>query len=39
MPGGKSFELSNRENWASLSEEFPAVKKSTFLESLQINQF
>ena len=37
MPGGKSFELSNRENRASLWEEFPAVRKSDFLESLQIS--
>ena len=36
MPGGKSFGPSNRENWTSLWEEFPAVKKSNFLESLQI---
>ena len=37
MHGGKSFGPSNRENWASLSEEFLAVKKSNFLESLQIS--
>ena len=37
MPGGKSFGPSNRENRASLWEEFPAVKKSNFLESLQIS--
>ena len=36
MPRGKSFGPSNWENWASLWEEFPAVKKSNFLESLQI---
>ena len=37
MPGGKSFGPSNRENRASLWEESPAVKKSNFLESLQIS--
>ena len=37
MPGGKCFGPSNRENRASLWEEFPAVKKSNFLESLQIS--
>ena len=37
MPGGKSFGLSNWENRASLWEEFPTVKKSNFLESLQIS--
>ena len=37
MPGGKSFGPSNRETLASLWEEFPAVKKSNFLESLQIS--
>ena len=37
MPGGKSFGSSNLENQASLWEEFPAVKKSNFLESLQIS--
>ena len=37
MPGGKRFGPSNRENRASLWEEFPAVKKSNFLESLQIS--
>ena len=35
--GGKSFGLSDRENWASVWEEFPGVKKSNFLESLQIS--
>ena len=37
MPEGKRFGPSNRENGASLWEEFPAVKKSNFLESLQIS--
>ena len=37
MPGSKSFGTSNQENWASLWEEFPAVEKSNFLESLQIS--
>ena len=37
MPGGKSLRPSNRENRASLWEEFPAVIKSNFLESLQIS--
>ena len=37
MPEGKRFGPSNRENRASLWEEFPAVKKSNFLESLQIS--
>ena len=37
MPGSKSFGPSNQENWASLWEEFPAVEKSNFLESLQIS--
>ena len=37
IPGGKCFGLSNRENRASLREEFPAVKKSNFLGSLQIS--
>ena len=37
MPAGKSFRPSNKQNWASLWEEFPAIKKSSFLESLQIS--
>ena len=37
MLGGKSFGPSNRENRVSLWEEFPAVKKSNFLEFLQIS--
>ena len=37
MPGGKIFGPSNWENRASLWEEFPGVKKSNFLESLQIS--
>ena len=37
MPGGKIFGASNWENRASLCEEFPGVKKSNFLESLQIS--
>ena len=37
MLGGKSFGSSNRENRASLWEEFPAVITSNFLESLQIS--
>ena len=37
MPEGKRSGPSNRENRASLWEEFPAVKKSNFLESLQIS--
>ena len=37
MPGGKSFGPTNQENRISLCEEFPAVKKSNFLESLQIS--
>ena len=37
MPGGKIFGHSNWENRASLCEEFPGVKKSNFLESLQIS--
>ena len=37
MPGGKIFGHSNWENRASLWEEFPGVKKSNFLESLQIS--
>ena len=37
MPGGKIFGAWNWENQASLWEEFPGVKKSNFLESLQIS--
>ena len=37
MPGDKRFGPSNRENQVSLWEEFPAVKKSNFVESLQIS--
>ena len=37
MPGGKNFGSSNWENRASLWEEFPAVKKSNFLESSEIS--
>ena len=35
MPRGKSFGPSNRENWSSLWEKFPVVKKFNFLDSLQ----
>ena len=37
MPEGKRFGPSNRKNRASLWEEFHAVKRSNFLESLQIS--